>query len=102
MSDTRFAPVDAPERETLREPAKRWRNRYRITDLGVTFNDEDEFEDRYYPPGEYLGRPWPSRDVAEEKAADLLRSEWIELPECFDPSGIVTLVETLADDGEAP
>ena len=65
MEDVDFAPAKA------KKPAPQWRNRYTIGGVCVTFNDEQEFEDRYYPPGEYF---WP--------VSELLRSEWIEAENC--------------------
>ena len=65
MTDTRFAPVDAPERETLREPSKRWLNwwdyevRTRCRHCGL-------------PRGPGLAPTcavFPSKDTAESRAA---------------------------------
>mgnify|MGYP000272855391 CR=1 FL=1 len=61
MTDTRFQPVDAPERETAKEPPKRWRNWYRFYALPHLGLPE---EIRH---GKGL---WPSKQVAEQKALD--------------------------------
>lgn len=58
VTDTRFAPVDAPERETVREPAKAWFNWWRIISVRSGFPLGIKFK---------MG-PHPSRDVAESRA----------------------------------
>lgn len=69
MNDVRFAPVDAPERETLREPAKRWRNKWRAEFFNVcercrVFHHAGEI---YW---DCCDPVWPSRDAAESSAAE--------------------------------
>ena len=71
MSDVRFAPVDAPERETLREPVKPWRNWWRI----IVKRDAPDPHCRV--PNEVGAlypsvRVYPSRDVAETCASKAL------------------------------
>jgi hypothetical protein len=57
----------APERETAREPAKRWRNRYRALEAGWCASNG-----RPVSAGEeYWGKAlWPSREIAEQRALD--------------------------------
>lgn len=74
MSDVRFAPVDAPEREAATEPPRRWRNRWwspaaHMTKC-ITCNAMHEA-----PAGEFLSCALhPSKDVADQRALDLIKS----------------------------
>lgn len=73
------------EREEVKEPAKRWRNRYRAL---VDYYDSGTRQHRR-PGDEWWGfRLWPSREVAEQAAADHIKrhqprsdvwlDEWID------------------------
>jgi len=69
MSDTRFQPVDAPEREVAKEPPKRWRNWWRIRvwvvcrDCGHDFWPGSQVDCDCEPAH-------PSYDVAMTRAAE--------------------------------
>lgn len=81
MSDSRFKPVDAPERETAKEPPKRWFNWYACGSLPGRLVGTHIWVN----PGEaYRGTvAWPSKDVAESEAA-----RWLErLPQYLAQGG---------------
>lgn len=60
---------DNPKRETLTRPPGKWFNWYRVTGYGW------DLEGKNVDPGEagIDPRPWPTREVAEQKHLDLLR-----------------------------
>lgn len=72
MSDVRFTPVDEVERETAREPAKRWRNKYRVTVWCARVFDELDLDGNLIQ-GEHWGRcTWASHEVAEQRALEIV------------------------------
>ena len=93
MTDTRFSPVDAPEREAVKEPPKRWRNWWNAGP-GYCINC-----DTFTPGGVFsstccgIDGPFPTKDFAETKA-----SEW-----ACDPD-VASFSEYLGafPDGERP
>lgn len=61
MSDTRFAPVDAVERETAIRPAGGWRN-------WVWHPQETPYAEGIRGPGDVSSpREWPTKEVAETR-----------------------------------
>lgn len=96
MSDTRFAPVDAPERETLREPPKRWRNKWQMTGEGWTF-DLGRNRSEYLRDGDVVwgGGVFPSYEVAEAEAKRIIEEDFLR--------GVRPMIWLGAfPDGEAP
>lgn len=77
------------EKETRTEPAKRWRNRYWVseeydvcegtaTEEGETPADDVPDGVRKLRVGHFEGCLWPSKDVAETVAAAFIEGEPIE------------------------
>lgn len=95
MTDTRFLPVDAPEDETVREPAKRWRNRY-LCVCHSTVCEVCGDEHRYGDVWESCCASFPSKDAAETVAARELEREVREY------GFVVDLYLGAFPDGEAP
>lgn len=96
MSDTRFAPVDAPKREEKTAPPKRWRNRYLVRcTMGVTIG-----EAFYAQHDTFFGNvDFPSAEIAEQRAL-----EFIDSPRWNPPlnPGDIEYLGPFATDGDAP
>lgn len=91
MSDTRFAPVDAPERVKKTAPPTRWRNWYRAL---RAFNVAGKF---VAAGQKYCAdKTWPSKEIAEAKADKSSRN-----PDMPSGTGAATYIGAFPD-GERP